>query len=128
MEELGIKSMPDFDTFLSEQKYLKCVEKMTNALYDLRALMVDLWGEATFLEEARINGIHSLYQELVNNNQAVYGQDVVKQLINLKETFKKNEQFMPLALMGNTEIQAFHALCISFNKQIDLNKNNTLEV
>lgn len=85
LEELGIKGLPDFDTFLSEQKYMTCVNQMIGAIYMLRNMLVDLWSEAVFLEEARVNGIQSLYEELVRSNQTLYGQEVMKQLISIKD-------------------------------------------
>lgn len=128
LQELGIKSLPDFDTFLSEQKYMSCVLQMISAIYMLRNMLVDLWSEAVFLEEARVNGIQSLYEELVQSNQSLYGQEVMKQLLSLKNNQNKTELYLPLSLMDDKTIQAFNALCIDLGKKCDLARNNILEV
>jgi len=41
---------------------------MTQAIYELRNMLIDTWQEAIFLEEARVTGIQTLYEEIVGSN------------------------------------------------------------
>lgn len=49
LEEMGGNNTQS-DSFLSEQKYVACTNRITQAIYDLRSLLIRLWREASNLE------------------------------------------------------------------------------
>lgn len=71
IEEMGYsnsKDPLDEDSFLSEQKYISNTKKITQAVFDLRAMLLKIWTEAWDLEQQRIDGIQNLYEEIVKSN------------------------------------------------------------
>jgi hypothetical protein len=53
IEEMGYSNSSeplDEDSFLCEQKYLSNAKKITQAVFDLRAMLLKIWAEASELE------------------------------------------------------------------------------
>ena len=123
-----MKAVPDVCSFLSEQKYMTCTNQMTSAIYELRGMLIKVWQDAIILEQARVAGIQNLYEEIVKSNSTIYGIDQQKQLIALRDKFKLNELFTPRGMMREKELEALVALCVSFNKKVDLNSNDPFEI
>lgn len=76
LEDVKSHAVPNVDTFLSEQKYIGCTTQMTQIIYDLRKLLLDIWGEAQFLEKARMENIKTVYEEIVSCNSYIWGQEM----------------------------------------------------
>jgi hypothetical protein len=41
-------------------------------IYDMRKILIDLWNEASFLEESRVTGLHNLFIEIGVLNPSLY--------------------------------------------------------
>jgi len=91
-------------------------------------MLIKVWQDAIILEQARVAGIQNLYEEIVKSNSTIYGIDQQKQLIALRDKFKLNELFTPRGMMREKELEALVALCVSFNKKVDLNSNDPFEI
>lgn len=111
-----------------EQRYVTNVSRITEAIYNLRDMLIKVWKEACQLESSRITGIQNLYEEIVKSNQTIYGIDVQKQLLHLRDRFKNSELFSVKGLLREKELEAMVTLCYQCHRFLDFNQASVAEV
>lgn len=124
---LGDHVSRDQDCFLSEQRYISNTNRITQIVYDLREILMSVWSGAVEFEKQRLTGIQNLYEEIVKVNQTIYGVDVLKKLVTLRDQFTHNDLYQFRGLAREKELESFIALCYQQGFNIKEDQNITME-
>ena len=126
-EQESFGSMYD-DCFLSEQRYIANVNKITTAIYELRTMLINVWNEALNMETQRIRGIQNLYEEIVKSNSNVYGEQAQKELIHMRDKFLSHPLFSVRGLLREKELEAIVTLCYQYHRKINIEQATPGEI
>ena len=126
-EQESFGSMYD-DCFLSEQRYVSNVNKITAAIYDLRTMLITVWNEALQMETLRIKGIQNLYEEVVKSNSNVYGAQAQQELVRMRDKFLNHPLFSVRGLLREKELEAMVTLCYQQHRKINFEQATPSEI
>ena len=76
----------------------------------------------------RVQGIQNLYEEIVKSNQTIYGVEVQKQLIHLRDKFLESELYSLRGLIREKELEALVSLCYQFHENVDLTNGTNAQI
>lgn len=116
------------DCFLSEQRYVSNVNKITAAIYDLRTMLITVWNEALQMETLRIKGIQNLYEEVVKSNSNVYGAQAQQELVRMRDNFLNHPLFSVRGLLREKELEAMVTLCYQQHRKINFEQATPSEI
>jgi len=102
---------PEGDLWLQETVFLKFAFESNTHLIKLRAMLQEVWTEAKELERERIKLIKQLYQDIVEHNMAIFGEnkkniDVMKELSGLNHLQVVDELYSFRAVVSQPELES----------------------